>query len=159
MGATGYAVTIDREHLHVVARDGHLVHGAARAAAVEYGRVSAEIALAVTGTPADVDHKRAAILAHASQVGPDDVPQETFAAAYGYEWYRRTGAPGVLDHLGNAHLVAVLTRRPTRRRPPPDADALARTPVGTFVSAVAPSTSRTATFGLMNVATRGRPGT
>jgi len=31
----------------------------------------------------------------------------TFAAAYGYEWYRRTGAPGVLDHLGNAHLVAV----------------------------------------------------
>ena len=59
------------------------------------------------GTPADVDHKRAAILAHASQVGPDDVPQETFAAAYGYEWYRRTGGPGVLDHLGNAHLVAV----------------------------------------------------
>ena len=107
VGATGYAVTIDREHLHVVARDGHLVHGAARAAAVGYGRVTAEIALAVTGTPADVDHKRAAILAHASQVGPDDVPQETFAAAYGYEWYRRTGAPGVLDHLGNAHLVAV----------------------------------------------------
>ncbi len=107
VGATGYAVTIDREHLHVVARDGHLVHGAARAAAVDYGRVTAEIALAVTGTPADVDHKRAAILAHASQVGPDDVPQETFAAAYGYEWYRRTGASGVLDHLGNAHLVAV----------------------------------------------------
>ena len=107
VGATGYAVTIDREHLHVVARDGHLVHGAARAAAVDYGRVTAEIALAVTGTPADVDHKRAAILAHASQVGPDDLPQESFAAAYGYEWYRRTGAPGVLDHLGNAHLVAV----------------------------------------------------
>ena len=55
VGATGYAVTIDREHLHVVARDGHLVHGAARAAAVDYGRVTAEIALAVTGTPADVD--------------------------------------------------------------------------------------------------------
>ena len=46
VGATGYAVTIDREHLHVVARDGHLVHGAARAAAVDYGRVTAEIALA-----------------------------------------------------------------------------------------------------------------
>jgi N-acetyl-1-D-myo-inositol-2-amino-2-deoxy-alpha-D-glucopyranoside deacetylase len=106
-GATGYAMTIDREHLHVVARDGHLVHGAARAAAVEFGRTTAEIALAVTGTAADLARKRAAILAHASQVGPADLPEETFAAAYGYEWYRRTGAPGLLDRLGNAHLVAV----------------------------------------------------
>jgi LmbE family N-acetylglucosaminyl deacetylase len=106
-GATAYAMTIDREHLHVVARDGHLVHGAARAAAVGFGRVTAEIALAVTGTPADLQHKRAAILAHASQVGPDDVPETTFAAAYGYEWYRRTGVPGVLDRLGNAHLVTL----------------------------------------------------
>jgi N-acetyl-1-D-myo-inositol-2-amino-2-deoxy-alpha-D-glucopyranoside deacetylase len=105
-GATAYATTIDREHLHVVARDGHLVHGAARAAAVGYGRVTAEIALAVTGTAGDLAAKRAAILAHASQVGPDDVPEATFAAAYGYEWYRRTGGPGVLDRLGNAHLVA-----------------------------------------------------
>src|SRR6476660_2055811 len=78
-GATGYAMTIDREHLHVVARDGHLVHGAARAAAVGFGRVTAEIALAVTGTPEDLQRKRAAILAHASQVGPDDVPETTFA--------------------------------------------------------------------------------
>jgi N-acetyl-1-D-myo-inositol-2-amino-2-deoxy-alpha-D-glucopyranoside deacetylase len=107
VGAAGYAATIDREHLHVVARDGHLVHGAARAAAVEFGRVTAEIALAVTGTAADIAGKRAAILAHASQVDPADLPEETFAAAYGYEWYRRTGAPGVVDRLGNAHLVAV----------------------------------------------------
>jgi N-acetyl-1-D-myo-inositol-2-amino-2-deoxy-alpha-D-glucopyranoside deacetylase len=107
VGATGYAATIDREHLHVVARDRHLVHGAARAAAVEFGRVTAEIALAVTGTAADLAHKRAAILAHTSQVDPADVPEETFAATYGYEWYRRTGAPGVVDRLGNAHLVAV----------------------------------------------------
>ena len=106
VGATGYAVTIDREHLQLVARDGHLVHGAARAAAVDYGRVTAEIALAVTGTADELARKRAAILAHASQIGPDDVPSRTFAAAYGYEWYRRSGAPGVLDQLGNAHLVA-----------------------------------------------------
>ena len=66
VGATGYAVTIDREHLHVVARDGHLVHGAARAAAVDYGRVTAEIALAVTGTPADLD----------AQAGRDPRPRE-----------------------------------------------------------------------------------
>jgi N-acetyl-1-D-myo-inositol-2-amino-2-deoxy-alpha-D-glucopyranoside deacetylase len=106
-GATGYAVTIDREHLHVVARDAHLVHGAARAAAVGYGRVTAEIALAVTGSADDLTRKRAAILTHASQIAPSDVPADAFAAAYGYEWYRRTGAPGVLDRLGNAHLVAV----------------------------------------------------
>ena len=105
-GATGYAATIDREHLHVVARGGHLVHGAARAAAVGFGRVTAEIALAVTGTAADLAGKRAAILAHESQVGPGDLPEAGFAAAYGYEWYRRCGAPGVLDRLGNAHLVA-----------------------------------------------------
>ena len=34
VGATGYRMTVDREHLHVSARDRHLVHGAARAAAV-----------------------------------------------------------------------------------------------------------------------------
>jgi LmbE family N-acetylglucosaminyl deacetylase len=107
VGATGYAVTVDREHLHVVARDAHLVHGAARAAAVGYGRVTAEIALAVTGTADDLARKRTAILAHASQIAPDTVPSDTFADAYGYEWYRRTGAPGVLDRLGNAHLVTV----------------------------------------------------
>ena len=46
--------------------------------------------------------------AHASQVGRRGRAADAgFAAAYGFEWYRRTGAPGVLDHLGNAHLVAV----------------------------------------------------
>jgi N-acetyl-1-D-myo-inositol-2-amino-2-deoxy-alpha-D-glucopyranoside deacetylase len=105
-GATSYQMTIDREHLHVSARDRHLVHGAARAAAVAFGRVTAEITLAVTGTPADLERKRAAITAHESQVGPADVPVEDFATTYGYEWFRRTGRPGVLDLLGNAHLIA-----------------------------------------------------
>ena len=49
--------------------------------------------------------------AHASQIADDDVPTAGFAAAYGYEWFRRTAAPagtapGVLDALGNAHLLA-----------------------------------------------------
>ena len=91
-------MTIDREHLHVVARDGHLVHGAARAAAVGFGRVTAEIALAVTGTAEDLARKRAAILAHASQVGP------------------RT-SPG--DVRGRLRLRVVPPhRRPGRARPP-----------------------------------------
>lgn len=106
VGVTSYRVTVDREHLHVSARDRHLVHGAARAAAVGYGRVTAEIGLALTGTPAHLATKRAAIVAHASQVAPEDVPEDGFAAAYGYEWFRRSGAPGPLDALGNAHLLA-----------------------------------------------------
>ncbi|MGH3613074.1 MAG: PIG-L deacetylase family protein [Pseudonocardia sp.] len=104
VGATAYRMTVDREHLHVSARNRHLVHGAARAADVDFGRVTAEIDLAVTGGPDSLERKREAITAHASQVGPEDVPAADFAAAYGYEWYRRTGGPGALDRLGNAHL-------------------------------------------------------
>ncbi|WP_219419696.1 PIG-L family deacetylase [Pseudonocardia nigra] len=107
VGATGYRMTVDREHLHVSARDRHLVHGAARAAAVPFGRVTAEITLAVTGDDAHLEGKRAAMTAHASQIAPEDVPTGAdFANAYGYEWYRRSGEPGLLDALGNAHLLA-----------------------------------------------------
>lgn len=106
VGATGYRMTVDREHLHVSARERHLVHGAARAAAVGFGRVTAEITLAVGGDAEHLTCKRAAITAHASQIAPDAVPEPDFAAAYGYEWYRRSGARGVLDELGNAHLLA-----------------------------------------------------
>ena len=105
-GATGYRMTVDREHLHVSARDRHLVHGAARAAAVDFGRVTAEITLAVGGGPEHLACKRSAITAHASQIAPETLPEADFAAAYGYEWYRREGTPGILDALGNAHLVA-----------------------------------------------------
>jgi LmbE family N-acetylglucosaminyl deacetylase len=106
LGLTGYRVTVDREHLHVSARDRHLVHGAARAAAVPFGRVTAEIGLAVTGTDEHLQLKRAAMVAHASQIGPEDVPVDGFATAYGYEWYTRSGPAGPLDALGNAHLFA-----------------------------------------------------
>jgi LmbE family N-acetylglucosaminyl deacetylase len=108
LDVTGYRVTVDREHLHVSARDRHLVHGAARAAAACFGRVTAEIGLAVAGTARHQELKRAAILAHASQVAPEDVPVDGFASAYGYEWYRRSGPRGPLDALGNAHLLAPL---------------------------------------------------
>ncbi|NMH98104.1 PIG-L deacetylase family protein [Pseudonocardia acidicola] len=105
-GATGYRITVDREHLHVSARGAHLVHGAAGAADVAFGRVTAEITLAVAGGPEHLERKRAAITAHASQVDPEQLPADEFAAAYGYEWFVRAGAPGVLDLLGNAHLLA-----------------------------------------------------
>jgi hypothetical protein len=52
--------------------------------------------------------------AHASQIAAEDVPTDGFAAAYGFEWFRRSAdpaggrstAPGVLEALGNAHLLA-----------------------------------------------------
>ena len=100
-------MTIDREHLHVVARDRHLVHGAARAAAVDYGRVTAEIALAVTGSAADLERKRAAIIAHASQVGPDDVPADDVRRRLRLRVVPPHRRPGGARRLGNAHLVAV----------------------------------------------------
>jgi LmbE family N-acetylglucosaminyl deacetylase len=114
VGATGYRMTVDREHLHVSARDGHLVHGAARAAAVPFGRPTVEIGLAVAGGPDHLLTKRAAMTAHASQIAAEDVPTDGFAAAYGFEWFRRSAdpaggrstAPGVLEALGNAHLLA-----------------------------------------------------
>lgn len=120
-GATGYRMTVDREHLHLSARDRHLVHGAARAADVAFGRVTAEIATAVAGSRADLAVKRAAMLIHASQIDPQAVPEETFAATYGYEWFLREGLPtgrggraphGVLDVLGNEHLLVGAPRRP-----------------------------------------------
>jgi LmbE family N-acetylglucosaminyl deacetylase len=106
LGLTGYRVTVDREHLHVSARERHLIHGAARAASVPFGRVTAEIGLAITGTDTHLHDKRAAMVAHASQIADEDVPVDGFASAYGYEWYTRSGAPGPLDALGNAHLLA-----------------------------------------------------
>ena len=106
LDASAYRMTVDREHLHVSARDRHLVHGAARAAAVPFGRMTAEIPLAIAGTAAELAAKRAAITAHASQVAETDVPTEGFGVAYGLEWFRRSGPPGVLDALGNTHLLA-----------------------------------------------------
>jgi hypothetical protein len=73
---------------------------------VPFGRVTAEIELAVTGTDAHLRNKRAAMVAHASQIADEDVPADDFASAYGYEWFTRSGAPGPLDALGNAHLLA-----------------------------------------------------
>lgn len=109
LGLAGYGFTVDREYLHLSAGGAHLVRGAAQWAEVDYGRVTAEIALAVTGDAGHLASKRAAITAHASQVDEADVPAAGFADTYGYEWYRRHGGPagpGVLEALGNAHLLA-----------------------------------------------------
>lgn len=101
-GADAYLATVDRNGLGELGPDRHLVHGAARAASVPFGREGAEIGLTVAGDARHLAVKRAAILAHASQVDPAALPEHGFAAAYGREWFRRTGPaarPGVLDLL------------------------------------------------------------
>jgi LmbE family N-acetylglucosaminyl deacetylase len=98
-GAASYLITVDRQRLDRHARGRHLVHGAALAAAVGYGRTSSEITLAVTGAAPDLARKHAAITAHSSQIDPGRLPAPEFAATYGTEWYRRPGRPGLLDRL------------------------------------------------------------
>jgi LmbE family N-acetylglucosaminyl deacetylase len=101
-----YECTVDREYLHFV--ETHVVE--------EAGGIRRDLGLAASGlglptveitTTIDarvvLDRKRAAMAAHASQI-PETatalrLPPETFAAVYGYEWYRRRGAPGPLDGL------------------------------------------------------------
>ncbi|GAA1832174.1 PIG-L family deacetylase [Pseudonocardia ailaonensis] len=97
-GADAYLATVDR-----TVGDGHLVHGAARAAAVSFGRAASDISLAVEGDDRLLAVKRAAILAHRSQVDPAALPEADFAGHYGREWFRHASpaaGPGVLDLLG-----------------------------------------------------------
>jgi LmbE family N-acetylglucosaminyl deacetylase len=107
-GATAYQATVDREHLHFAGSDAHLVHGAARAVdqlAGVCGRVTAEISLAVAGSPAQLQCKRDAIAVHASQIPAGALREAHFGEAYELEWYLREGPAGVLDRLGNVHAL------------------------------------------------------
>lgn len=100
--ATVYESTVDREYLHFV--ETHLVGLAALSMheAVPTGVPTVLVTTTVDVT-AVIAAKRAAIAAHASQIPADStvlaLDDETFAAVYGYEWYVRTGPPGVLDTL------------------------------------------------------------
>ena len=109
-GIPGYQATVDREHLHFTDPEAHLVRGAARAAAPSasggYGRVTAEISLAIAGTADELAGKRAALAAHASQISGAMITRADFDDAYQLEWYLRDGPPGVLDELGNCHALA-----------------------------------------------------
>lgn len=109
-GLPAYRTTVDRDALDSRTPAGHLVHGAAGAAGVRYGRRAEEISLSVTGTAEDLAVKRAAILAHESQVAESDLPEDGFAAAYGQEWFRRTGGePGPLEVLAALRVTGRIT--------------------------------------------------
>ena len=105
-GVTAYESTVDREHLHLADGRKHLIYAASAATSARFGHASAEITLAVGGEAAQLRAKRAAIAAHSSQVYEHALDEESFHHAYGLEWYVREGAPGLLDELGNVHVIA-----------------------------------------------------
>ena len=97
---TLYEATVDHEYLHFV--DVHLVEGASRSLASrgKVGLPTAEITTAVD-VRAALEIKWRALAAHASQI-PDadpDLPPERFADVYGWEWFVRHGARGVIEAL------------------------------------------------------------
>ena len=94
-GLTAYEATVDPQRPRT--RRPHLVD---RAAGERVGWDPAGIATLVEATPAETEAKRAAMAAHATQVPRDAVRRSGFAAAYGREWFRRTGPAGLLDALG-----------------------------------------------------------
>ncbi|HZB50140.1 MAG TPA: PIG-L family deacetylase, partial [Mycobacteriales bacterium] len=93
---TAYEATVDATR--PVRRRPHLVDRAAAGGPV--GWDAAGIATVVAADGADLAAKRAAMAAHASQVPRDAVRRAGFAAAYGREWYRRVGPPGIVDEVG-----------------------------------------------------------
>ncbi|MCW2726426.1 MAG: LmbE family protein [Frankiales bacterium] len=99
---TSYDATVDREHLHFTGP--HLLDEAG--GRTTYGRVTAEITTAVAATPHELAAKRAAMAAHASQIGPGVLEAPDFADVYELEWFVRRGEPALLEMLGNAHAVA-----------------------------------------------------
>jgi LmbE family N-acetylglucosaminyl deacetylase len=77
-----------------------------------------DAALWIDATPGELAAKRAAMLAHASQIRPESVPAGGgFERLYGREWYFRIGAPSALDAL----LVPAPSARRDRGLVAPDA--------------------------------------
>jgi LmbE family N-acetylglucosaminyl deacetylase len=94
-GASEYQATVDREHLR---GHDHLLD-AASGYTGDYGRAGAEITVRLTASDAELAAKRDAMAAHASQIAADALAGPRFGDAYRHEWYLRTGAPGLLDHV------------------------------------------------------------
>jgi LmbE family N-acetylglucosaminyl deacetylase len=100
-GLTSYDATVDREHLHFAGA--HVLDSAGGSRT--YGRVTAEISVAVAATPRELAIKREALLAHASQITAEML-SDRFEETYELEWFLRRGPASVLEALGNVHALA-----------------------------------------------------
>jgi LmbE family N-acetylglucosaminyl deacetylase len=94
-GITAYEATVAGDRPRT--RRPHLVDRAAGGTRI--GSDAADIATVITADAAETRAKRRAMAAHASQMPADAVHRSGFAAAYGREWFRRAGAPGLIDSL------------------------------------------------------------
>jgi LmbE family N-acetylglucosaminyl deacetylase len=94
-GITAYEATVAGDRPRT--RRPHLVDRAA--GGVRIGWDAADIATVITADAAETRAKRRAMAAHASQMPADAVHRSGFAAAYGREWFRRVGPPGLIDSL------------------------------------------------------------
>lgn len=110
LGITGYEATVDGGHLRRGLADGrrHLLHAAAGDDA-ELGVEASSISVSVRADPEALLAKRAAMAAHASQIGPEYLAEDRFESGYGREWFVRRGPAGLLESRAGAQApVAVL---------------------------------------------------
>lgn len=110
-----HEATVDREYLHFVETHlvGHAVEwliGADEVVATNRSPLGVPTVMVTTTVDVRsvVDRKRAAIVAHVSQLPPGAelhrLDDETFAAVYGYEWFVRRGPRGPIDRLDIGHV-------------------------------------------------------
>jgi LmbE family N-acetylglucosaminyl deacetylase len=89
---TAYEATVAADRPRT--RRPHLVDAAAGA---RIGRD--DVSTVVVADPAELRAKRRAMAAHGSQIPAAATRRVGFTAAYGTEWFRRVGDPGLLDGL------------------------------------------------------------
>ena len=93
-GITAYEATVAADRRRT--RRPHLVD---RAAGTAVGWDTGGITTVITADHRDLRAKRDAMAAHATQIPRDAVRRLGFAAAYGREWFRRIGDPGLVDTI------------------------------------------------------------
>jgi len=99
---TIYEMTVDREYLHFV--DTHLIdHARESLPHLEHVGLPTVFVSTTVDVRSVLPQKKAAIIAHASQVDASSslmmLSYDSFCNVYGYEWFVRTGPPGVIEAL------------------------------------------------------------
>jgi len=97
-------MTVDREYLHFV--DTHIIdHARESLPQLEHVGVPTVFVSTTVDVRSVLPQKKAAIAAHASQVDATSslmtLSDDSFRNVYGYEWFVRTGPPGVIESLAD----------------------------------------------------------
>jgi LmbE family N-acetylglucosaminyl deacetylase len=103
VGIVGYEATLEREALR---RGSYRLAQSATDDAGRMGVESQSMSLTIGATVPELLAKMAAMAVHGSQIAPEWLDPSAFAHGYGYEWFVRRGAPGVLDALATSPSTA-----------------------------------------------------